>query len=162
MGEQVARALPFFHAFTGCDTTSQFGGKGKKTTWKAWKSFPDVSCAFTYPALHPFSPLSDDMFSIIERFTCIVYDNTTDQINVNDLKQQLFASGKHIKMMESLPPTKAALLQHVNRSLYQASIWLTSLQSVQQAPPPDNFGWTKQDGSWVPIWSLLPEAAKSC
>ena len=27
---QVPKALPFFHAFTGCDTVSYFYGKGKK------------------------------------------------------------------------------------------------------------------------------------
>jgi uncharacterized ParB-like nuclease family protein len=31
-----SKALPFFHAFTGCDTVSAFVGKGKKTAWQAW------------------------------------------------------------------------------------------------------------------------------
>ena len=30
LGESKSTALPFYHAFTGCDTTSQFFGKGKK------------------------------------------------------------------------------------------------------------------------------------
>ena len=30
LGKEKSRALPFFHTFTGCDTTSQFLGKGKK------------------------------------------------------------------------------------------------------------------------------------
>jgi len=28
------RGLPFFHALTGCDTVSSFGGRGKKKAWK--------------------------------------------------------------------------------------------------------------------------------
>jgi hypothetical protein len=28
-----ALGLPFFHAFTGCDTVSTFHGKGKRTSW---------------------------------------------------------------------------------------------------------------------------------
>lgn len=32
-------ALPMFHAFTGCDTVSFFGGKGKKTAWDTWKAY---------------------------------------------------------------------------------------------------------------------------
>ena len=31
LGELKARALPVFHALTGCDTTSAFRGKGKKS-----------------------------------------------------------------------------------------------------------------------------------
>ena len=32
LGEDKVRALPFFRAFSGSDATSQFSGKGKKTT----------------------------------------------------------------------------------------------------------------------------------
>lgn len=35
LGPETSRALPFFHSFTGSDTTSCFFGKGKKTTWAA-------------------------------------------------------------------------------------------------------------------------------
>ena len=38
--------LPVFHAFTGCDTVSSFAGRGKKTAWVTWKSFPEVTDAF--------------------------------------------------------------------------------------------------------------------
>lgn len=48
LGEQRCRSLPVFHSFTGCDTTSSFLGKGKKTAWEAWKSLPDVTNAFLY------------------------------------------------------------------------------------------------------------------
>lgn len=42
----VASNLPFFHAFTGCDTVSTFSGIGKRTAWKAWMSFRKVDNAF--------------------------------------------------------------------------------------------------------------------
>ena len=35
LGEPRSRALPVFHALTGCDTTSAFKGKGKKSAWQA-------------------------------------------------------------------------------------------------------------------------------
>ena len=31
IGQEMAKVLPAFHAFTGCDTTSAFVRKGKKT-----------------------------------------------------------------------------------------------------------------------------------
>ena len=42
-----SRALPVFHAFTGCDCTSQFCGIGKTTAWRAWQlSSRQVTPAF--------------------------------------------------------------------------------------------------------------------
>ena len=32
LGEETCRALPFWHAFAGCDTGSAFAGKGKKNS----------------------------------------------------------------------------------------------------------------------------------
>eukprot|EP00794_Sanderia_malayensis_P001481 gene1481-1638_t len=34
IGQKTARVLPLFHALTGCDTVSFFGGRGKKTAWE--------------------------------------------------------------------------------------------------------------------------------
>ena len=42
-GPQVCDALPGLHAFTGCDSTSAFAGKGKKTALKLCKIDP-VAC----------------------------------------------------------------------------------------------------------------------
>ena len=33
LGPNRCVALPMFHAFTGCDTVSCFGGRGKRTAW---------------------------------------------------------------------------------------------------------------------------------
>lgn len=45
---RTSAALPVFHAFTGCDTVSRFEGRGKKTAWKVWEVFPDVTEAFEH------------------------------------------------------------------------------------------------------------------
>ncbi|KAK3703666.1 hypothetical protein QZH41_002431 [Actinostola sp. cb2023] len=37
LGPQTSKALPVFHAFTGCDTVSCFGGRGKNTALEVWK-----------------------------------------------------------------------------------------------------------------------------
>ena len=48
----------FFHAFTGCDTTSQFLGKGKKSAWDAWKAYPEATAAFVSIVDQPFQPMT--------------------------------------------------------------------------------------------------------
>ena len=42
-----AVGLPFFHAFTGCDTVSAFRGKDMKSAWQTWEVFPDATDVFT-------------------------------------------------------------------------------------------------------------------
>jgi len=40
MDPKVCATLHVFHAFTGCDTTSAFVGRGKKAAWNSYvKSF---------------------------------------------------------------------------------------------------------------------------
>ena len=34
--ERVCRGLPFFYAFTGCDTVSSFYGHSKSKFWDTW------------------------------------------------------------------------------------------------------------------------------
>ncbi len=162
LGEEKSRALPFFHAFTGSDTTSQFNGKGKKLSWNAWSAFPTSNEAFLFPVHHPFKPMSVDspLFQVIEQFVCNLYDNTTLFGSVNDLRKDLFPRKVH--MMPNLPPTQAALIQHTNRSVYQASIWLMSLKTEMNVPSPDAFGWSKKGNTWEPLWTTLPDAAKFC
>ena len=46
LGESICRALPFWFTFTGCDTVSSFSGRGKKTAWNTWQSYPEVTEAF--------------------------------------------------------------------------------------------------------------------
>ena len=48
IGEHKSRVLPMFHALTGCDTSSSFLEKGKKSAWNAWSAYPE----FTDPFIH--------------------------------------------------------------------------------------------------------------
>ena len=78
LGREKSLALPVFHSFTGCDTTSAFFGKGKKSAWEAWKCYHDVTPAFTFMALHPFTEVDADAqhFQLLEHFTVVLYDKT--------------------------------------------------------------------------------------
>ncbi|KAK3881450.1 hypothetical protein Pcinc_014106 [Petrolisthes cinctipes] len=161
LGEDKCQVLPFFHAFTRCDVTSQFNGKGKISAWKTWISLPTVTEGFTTASSSAFVPqdTSSPVFSVIEQFTCAMYDSTTQHNKVNDLQQELFPN--RVKLMERLPPTQNAL-QHVNRCVYQASIWTEGLKPVTAAPSPDGFGWSKTDTGWHPIRTTVPAAAVAC
>ncbi len=66
------------------------------------------------------------------------------------------------RQIETIPPTEAALLEHTKRATYQAGhCWSQALLRSPQLPDPKDWGW-KKDEIWKPLWSALPEAAKSC
>ena len=50
LGRDKSMSLPSFHAFTGCDSTSSFFGKSKKSAWATWVSY-QCGCGFV-PQTH--------------------------------------------------------------------------------------------------------------
>lgn len=167
LGEPQSRELPVFHAFSGCDTTSAFNGKGKKSAWQAWQAFEDVTGTFVYLASHPFEKLylDSESFQKLERVTVILYDRTSSLSSVNETRKELFCQKN--PPLEKLPPTQDALLQHIRRTVYQAGIWTTSTQAEPVVPSPQDFAWTKVADSWVadswvPVLVTMPEVSKAC
>ena len=126
LGKEIPISLPFFHAFTGCDTTSQFLGKGKRSAWESWKSYPDVTEAFLFAFNNSFQLLQLQSFQmkLLERYVCVLYDKTTPLCSVNDLRKELFC--KKAKTMESIPPTQV----YVNTQLAMYGIWYLFVCSV--------------------------------
>lgn len=105
--------------------------------------------------------ISSEDFALLERFTVLLYSRTCPSNDVNQARQALFAQGN--RTIENIPPTKAALEQHVRRAAYQAGhVWGQTCLVQQNLPCPSDWGWQLGPGGWVPIWSLLPEAAKAC
>ena len=109
LGELRSRSLPVFHAYSGCDTTSAFNGKGKKSAWKAWQSYEDVTETFVYLSNNPFHRMSveDLHFQNLERLTVILYDKTSPLISINESRKDLFCTKN--RGMDRLPPTQVKL-----------------------------------------------------
>ena len=101
----VCQALPVFHAFTGCDTTSSFHGKGKKTAWGAWKAYPEITSTFKFMADHPFAAAETNshIFSKLERFTIVLCDKPSVLETINEAHRELFC--KKNWNLENLPQT---------------------------------------------------------
>jgi hypothetical protein len=160
LGPENSKALPVFHAFTGCDTVSCFAGRGKKTAMEAWKAYPDVTSAFMMLASPPCH-ITEEYMKVLERYVILLYDRTSDKFQVNDARKQLFSQKG--KALESIPPTRAALVEHTKRASYQAGhCWGQALLPQPQLPSPQDWGWTHTSDGWQPYWTSLPEVTKSC
>ena len=150
-----SKALPLFHALTGCDTVSSFANRGKKSAWSVWNSFPSFTTALLDLSRSPDS-ISDSTFKVLEQFVILLFDHTTDITDINEARQKLFLRKKGL---ENIPPTREAFSQHLKRAVYQGGyIWGQCL-----VPNPTSWGWKKdEDGQFVPLWSNLPDVWKSC
>ena len=164
LGPERAQGILFFHAFTGCDTVSSFGGHGKKSAWDTWNSFPNVTDAFIKLSSEPHAVSENSEYlPTLERFVVLLYDRTSNKLHVNDSRKQLFT--KKCRGMDSLPPTQAALIQHIKRAVLQSGYcWYRSLQAQQNLPSPKDWGWERSsdEDDWQPFWSTLPDVGKCC
>ena len=152
MGEEKCIAMRGFHAFMGCDTISAFRGKGPRSGWKVWKTFPECTAAFY--ALAKTEPLSDEVMALLETFVCRLY-GASECTSVDAARKELFMT--KTKTLNKLPPTSGALLERIKRVQYQAGhIWGQALQVDPEVPSPSEWGWERKEGKWSPKWSSLP------
>ena len=164
LGPNKCQGLPFFHAVTGCDTVSSFGGRGKKKAWETWKAcdeVTDITAAFCALAASPTSSAIDDHMDALERFVVLLYDRTSGLEHVNECHKHLFTqTGRSI---DALPPTREALKQHIKRAAYQAGYcWSQMMVSTPELPSPSDWGWVHTDNGWDVYWTTLPEATDAC
>ncbi len=151
-------ALPMFHALTGCDAVSAFVGHGKKTAWNTWKSLPELTGALLTLA-HAPTGISEESMKAMERYVILLYDRTSTCTDINEARKKLFAKKSSVLR---IPPTRAALEQHVKRAAFQGGhVWGQTLLAQPVIPSPCDWGWIKTDGLYEPHWNTLPEASKT-
>ena len=81
--------LSFFHAFSGCDQVSFFPGKGKKSAWRTWKNFDDVTASLVSCSNFPSDQELKELFPTIERYVTLLYDQSSLLESVNDCPKAL-------------------------------------------------------------------------
>ncbi|MES9881863.1 MAG: hypothetical protein ABW185_13375 [Sedimenticola sp.] len=164
LGPEKCCALPLFHSYTGCDTTSSFYGIGKKTAWATWSTFPDLTETLTTLLKSPEEMTLESIhMQRLEKFTVMMYSKTSNASRVNEARRQLFSQGT--RSLDMIPPTQQALLQHILRALYQAAIiWMQALERQQNVPDASDWGWIKDEKGkvWSPFWTDLADASKAC
>lgn len=106
------------------------------------------------------SDISQESLLLIERFVILIYDRTSEAETTIEARKQLFTQKS--RAIENIPPTKAALLEHLKRACYQAFTWYEGLVKAPNLPDPSQWGWIKDAAEWQPLWTTLPEAATSC
>ena len=148
--------LPCFHRMR--HRVSIWGKRGK-TAWDTWNVYPEVTEAFEeLTKMH--GNLTEKAQSQIERFVILMYDRTSDVLEINKARKELFT--KKSRSLENLPPTQAALKEHTKRASLQGQSRIKATELDQPLPNPGDFGWSKDQDGWQPVWTTLPQAQQSC
>ena len=149
-----------FYALTSCDTVSSFVGHGKKTAWTTWNALPQLTEAMLTLS-HVLSDIQEDVMHPSERFVILLYDRTSTCTDIDKARRKLFTNNTNVKQ---IPPTRAALKQHVKRANYQEGhVWDQSLLATPALPLLTSWAWMKtEDGLYKPNWTTLPMASKAC
>ena len=86
---------------------------------------------------------------------------TKPATGVNDARLELFARKQ--RSFDSIPPTKAALLEHSKRAVYQSGvIWSQSAVSQPETQSPQYWDWIQEAYKWKIFWNALPRIATVC
>lgn len=159
-GPDKSAALPVFHSMTGCDTTSSFSGRGKKSAWDAWSSYPVVTEAFlNLSRMGVNDQIDRATVDVLERFVVIMYDRTSECLDLNSCRRHLFT--KKSRPLELLPPISNSFQQHINRAILQGVFaWGQCLVREPHVPDPCLWGWRKDGDRFVPLWMTNGEIEK--
>ena len=134
VGQEKAKGMLLFRAFTGFDVVSAFGNKGKKNAWQTWDIFPEVTPVFSKLSQHPPTTEDDDM-KILEKFVVLMYDRSSTADGVDEARLDLFAGTQ--RPHEAIPPTRAVLIRHTKRAAYQAGcVWAQAILCQPEAENP--------------------------
>ena len=85
-------------------------------------------------------------------FIIRIYVCTNSKVNIDEARQELFTMKGRV--MDTIPPTRAALLQHIKRAVYQGGhCWGNMVQATIGMPPPGDWGWVDPQ-NWRPMWTI--------
>jgi hypothetical protein len=158
MDDDVVSALPLYHAVTGCDSTSQFYGLGKKSTWSVLIKHPHLLSGLYSGNITEFA--SPANIKLVEQYVMVLYSKSAEQHqSINSLRAQLF----HTKDDPcKLPPTSDALNLHILRAMYQALVWYCAGVAKPDLPSPETCGWHVDQGHLVPTLMELEAVPTAC
>ena len=157
LGDRMCKALPAFHAISGCDSTSGLSGIGKKKAWDVLMS-SEVHQE-SLGLVGTCGSLCEVTMAKCETYICNLYPCQRRATTADELRYLLFCQKK--QKNERLPPTSDSLRHHLERANYQAMVWRRSLEATQELPSPEGNGWERPGNELKPVLMTKDPAPSS-
>ena len=84
-------------------------------------------------------PPPDQIFALVEKFICQLYQPGTGISQVKELRWHMFR--KNQAESDRLPPTRGALYEAMLRAHYQMIVWNNDKVCCPNLPQPGGIGW---------------------
>ena len=152
LGPILCRALPAFHAFTGCDYTAAFFRKGKSRPYQIFKKAAHFQIVFS-DLTDPRDIFDDEKMNVVQQFTSLMY-GIKKCASVNSARFQLFqktycnakndnAFLRKVKGFNSntIPPCWESLKQKVLRTIFVNCMWQNATNATCALWNPTECGW---------------------
>ncbi|CAG9771355.1 unnamed protein product [Ceutorhynchus assimilis] len=159
----LSRALPAFHAFTGCDFNPAYFKKGKKRPFTVLQNSPQLINVFSN--MHKYPDIDKNyIFDTLEKFICELYGFKTMN-SVNEVRLATFMKAykfsdtqEQLKLQSTsfdgsiLPPCKMELQQQIQRAIYISSVWCNAHFQHPTLLSPTDCGWQEVDNKLEFLW----------
>ena len=119
---EVYQALPFFHAYTGCDKISSFFSHGKCKVWDRWFDFENESLLtkiFSELSQRPTNITAEQTIHLEKYLLSVYYPHMTGISDLNFQRMQDFEHSVHSNL-RLLPPSKAGYIEHIKTAAFEA------------------------------------------
>jgi hypothetical protein len=153
LGQSVCDGLLGMHAFSGCDSTSRFAGRGKKTVFRLLLE-NDEFCQAMKSLGEKFDPDAETVKQA-EKAICHLY-NSAQFSNTNKIRSDKW--NRRTTDITKLPPCHDSAILHLRRANYQAAIWKRSLEREMEVPSPHGHGWVVHGCDISILWMSQPRA----
>ncbi len=141
----------FYHAFSGCDTTSAIFNKGKLKVTSLLHKHPSLRASIS--VFRNINTTSDEVSQAGENVFIALYGGT-NSTSLNDVRYEFYGRSitKSKFNLACLPPTSDAATQHSMRTYHQVQKW------IGNNLPPENWGWKQSPSGLIPIKALQEPA----
>ena len=166
IGYSVCKGLPFFYAFTGCDTVSSMYHCSKTNFWdELFKqpNIPQLLSVFAELSTQPIEVTSEQV-DILEIFLVRVY--YPKKVNTGSLSDERAAHFKRLASVNirQLPLSRPGLIEHTKRACIQGGWLWGECVANMQIPPVTEWGWQRagtghgNEQGYVPQWQTVDES----
>ena len=142
IGSDVCKGLPFFYAFTGCDSTSSFYRHGKCKFWDTWVNNENTELTSVFIELSD-SPIKveERQIDAIEHFLMSIYFTANNSYSsIDEARVQSFFKSPDPDLRSTIL-SRSGLTEHIKRSCLIAGwVWKGCLYNVE-IPDPTSWGW---------------------
>ncbi len=171
----VIRALPSYHAFTGCDFTASFLYKAKTKPFDIMVDVKKHQKQFitAFAKLGQRVHVIPSVISSLQQFVCAMYGKPKCA-SVDKARYEMYADMYAPKAKDAplqklkranpstLPPCQTVLMNKIKRTNYVSYIWKHAHQADPLPPnsTPETNGWQETEGKYTIKWFLgeqMPE-----